>query len=306
MPLTTTPEISESRGTWLDRHKLNRWLPIDKMQDAAIAFAESIGTRWDLIQGRRKPDQADDDDELYIQDEKGQWKIWPYDLRDIVSRFYRTAPDENGQQGSVAGRLLSKDLLMGAPSSATPLLFGLVPFFTFLILLVHGSLALSLLPILALLVTLSMIAISCENAGWAIVSGLCAALPLVSVGLVHLAGLGNVNADNILSQATLIPLGVIVGLAFLFGSKREARLSVGALLAVALLLGLTAFLPPLVRPLVLLLPGAWLGTYWSYIQMSQRAAHLQWQKKMCGWENSPNGTFHIAARKTQTLRAVKD
>lgn len=297
---------TQNRGTWLDRIKLNRFLPIETMQDVAIAFAESIGTRWDVIQGQRKPDQADDDDELYIQDEEGNWKVWPHDLRDIVSRFYRTKPDENGNQGSVAGRLLSKDLLLGAPSSATPLLFGLVPIFTFLIVLVHFSVALTVLPALALLATLSMIAISCENAGWTVVAGLGAALPLMSLGIVHLSGFGNVNPDNFLSTTALIPLGLIVGLAFLFASKREARISVVAFLGVSLLLGISTVLPPLVRPVILLLPSAWLGTYWAYGQMSQRAAHLQWQKKICGFEDSANGTFHISARKAQTLRAIKD
>lgn len=298
--------MTHDGGTWLDRIKLNRFLDIEGMQDAAIAFAESIGTRWDVIQGKRKPDQADDDDELYVQDEKGNWKVWPHDLRDVVSRFYRTAPDENGNQGSVAGRLLSKDLLMGASSSATPLLFGLVPLFTFLIVLLHFSMTLTVLPALALLLTLAMISISCESIGWALVAALGAALPLMSLGLVHLSGLSNLNPGNMTSMTALIPLGLVLGLAFLFGSKREARISVGAFVGVSLLLGITAFLPPLLRPVVLLLPSAWLGTYWSYLQMSQRAAHLQWQKKIVSWEDSANGTFHIEARKAQTLRAIKD
>ena len=305
MPTTIETATQEAQGTILDRIRLNRWLPIKKMQEDAIAFARSIGTRWEIIQGKRKPDQADDDDELYVQDENGKWKIWAWDLRDVKSRFYRTAPDADGNQGSVAGRLLSQDLLLGAPSSATGLLFAAIPLFSLLTVALWST-DFVVLPALALLMTLAMLMIS-TGSGWAILASVGAALPLASKLLpTKLASSMSDPSTMLSSTSALIPLGLILGASFLFGSLRHARWTFGAFFGVGFALSLSMVLPEYLRPLVLALPSAWCGTFWSSTLMTQRAAHLQWQEKVIGWEKSSNGLHHIDARKAQTLRAATE
>lgn len=312
MPITTENMAVEARGSFLDRIRLNRFLPIQKMQEDAIAFARSIGTRWDIIQGERKPDQADDDDELYVKDEDGNWKIWAWDLRDVKSRFYRTAPDADGNQGSVAGRLLSQDLLMGSPSSATGLLFAAIPFFSLLTVLFlpsadhlrtasGGDFLLPFVTAMGMVITLVMLFIT--TVGWAFGAAILGALPLMSLALPDDMG----DPTKLLaSSAVLIPMGLALGAAFLFGSLRHARTTFLAILGVAFVLMLSMILPPYLRPLVLALPSAWCGTMWSSTLMIHRTAHLQWQEMVCGYEKSANGLFHIAARKAQTLRAAKE
>ncbi|BFI96271.1 MAG: hypothetical protein RSP_17810 [Rhodanobacter sp.] len=292
--------VPESPSTGLAVIKLNRFLPIEPMGEDSRQFALDNGTRWDVTQGERKPDQDDDDDELYVQNAKGEWVIWPHDMRDVRGRFYRTRPDAQGNQGSTAGRLLTQDFLMGSASSATGLLFAAVPLFSLLIVLLSNS-ALAILPVMALLATLSLLAIS--TGGWAIVAAVGAALPLVALALPEPSQLHD-PTSFLGSSKFFIPVGVVLGMAFLFGSLRHARLVVGGLLAVGVVLGLSIILPDILRPLVLALPSAWCGTLWSSSLMSQRAAHLQWQKKVASWEDSANGTFHIEARRAQLLNII--
>lgn len=286
---------------------LNRLLPIAAMQEVAIKFATDVAVPWDIVQGEPHPDHPEDG-ELYVKDpETGEWHIWPHDLRDTDSRYYRTRPDENGEQGRVSGRMLANDLVQSTLSAATPLLFGLVPLFTLAILAVHFSFFLAAVPALLLLITLGVLAVSTEKFGWVMTAGLSAALPLMSLGLVHapLAMSGLMSGD-LTSIAALVPLIFIVGLAFLFGSKREARWVVGIFLGIAVLLAISAFLPPILRPLVLLLPSCGLPVAWGWSQMMQRIVHLDWQGKWATWEDSANGTYHIEARKAQTYRAARE
>jgi hypothetical protein len=286
-------------GTFMDRIKLNRFLDIEGMAEEGRQFALDNGTRWDVPQGQRKPDQSDDDDELYIQNSKGEWKIWPHDMRDVRGRFYRTRPDAQGNQGSTAGNVLSQDFLMGSASSATGMLFAAVPLFSLLTVALAPSL-IAFVPALALLVTLSMIAIS--TGGWAILAAIGAALPLATMALPNAQEMNPISFLE--SSKVFIPLGIVMGGAFLFGTLRHARMTFGAFFGVGLALGLSMILPEILRPLVLALPSAWCGTLWSATQMSQRAAHLQWQKKICSYEDDAAGTFHIEARKAQLLNLI--
>lgn len=293
-------EDTEARGTFMDRVRLNRFLPIEDMAEDSREHARDNCTRWDVIQGQEKPDQAEDDDEEYVQNGKGEWKVWPHDLRDVRSRFYRTRPDAQGNQGSTAGRMLSQDLLMGSPSSATGLLFAAIPLFSLLTVALAPS-PLAFIPALALLATLGMLMIS--TGGWAILAALGAALPLATLALPDPAKIAD-PTTFLESSKVLIPLGLVLGMAFMFGSLRHARLAVGAFVGVGFVLGLSMILPEVLRPLVLALPSAWCGTLWSSSLLFQRAAHLQWQKKIANWEDSANGTFHIEARKAQLLNII--
>jgi hypothetical protein len=286
---------------------LNFFLDIDAMQEAACQRATEVAEPWDILQGQPHPDHPDDG-ELYIQDpQTGEWYVWPHDLRDTDSRYYRTQPDEDGHQGRVSGRMLANDLVQSSASAATPVLFGLIPLFTLVLLVVHGSLLLSAIPGLLLLITLGLISTSTDKWTWTVASGLCVVLPLLSLGLIHTpVGLSSLMRGDFSSMAALVPLALIVGLAFLFGSRREARLVVGVLLGLAVLLGITAFLPPILRPLVLLLPACALPVGWGYSLEMQRIVHLEWQAQYVTWEDSANGTHHIEARRAQTLRAAKE
>ena len=292
----------------LDVLKLGRWLDHAGMGKQALATAQSVATRWDVVQGQRKPGQDPNDPELYIQDPiDKEWRVWPHDLRDTRPRLYKTAPDpKTGRQGRVAGRILPDDLVSGSPSSAVPLLFAPVPFIAFLLYLgtAIGTPWL-IVPALVLLgINLGFIANATRTLGtnWALLAGLSALLPMKTFTDSVLGGTPS------WSGATLIPVAAIVGAALLFGGMRTARVTLGILIGVGLVLlaSSCSAVPDIFQPAILLLPACALPWGWSAQLRRARSIELVVYGTSCNWEDSSNGLGHIEARRAQTLRAAKE
>lgn len=286
--------------------KFGHRLDHDSMGRHALQEATSIATRWDVVQGQRKPNQDPSDPELYIQDENGAWVIWPHDLRDTRPRLYRTAPDPvTGKQGRVAGRILPDDLVGGSPSSAIPFLFAFVSVVS-LALLMSSYVGLTwVAPALTLGVLLAVIASATGGAKWGFMSGLAALVPLtLHTGLLSEASA--MGAASMGSTTTLIQVGGLIGLTLLFGGLRSARVTLGVALGFALTFFAAAHAPAFFQPFLLLLPACALPWAWTFALKRSRAIELTIYGTMCNWEDSNNGLGHIQARRAQTLRAAKE
>ncbi len=289
----------------LDFLKLGRWLDHGQMGERAVQTAQSVATRWDVIQGERKPGQPDDDDTPYIKIGE-EWFPIPPDLRDTRPRLYRTAPDPvTGRQGRVAGRILPDDLVSGSPSSAVPILFAAVPFVGFLIYCASaldsiGVIA-PVLGVLGLLLAFISNATQSVGKGWVLLSALAALLPLKTLTDHALSMTGDWDSVGFAVKA-----GVIVGLALLFGGLRNARTAVGGLLLLAIVLLLSSVAPDALKPAVLLIPACALPWAWAFFLRRARGIELAVYGTTCNWEDSANGLGHVDARRAQTLRAAKE
>ena len=320
----------------LDYLKLGRWLNHGEMGSKAKKAAMSIATRWDVEQGERKPGSTNATPGVVIE---GEWYEIPPDLRDTRPRLYRTAPDPvTGQQGRVSGRILPDDLVGGSPSSAVPILFAFVPLIA-LVLFMGASIGTSLIVVPALLalgICLAFIsnATGAVGKGWVFLSLLAAFLPMKA--FIHgvqstvndasgpgvstiLGGAGFHGALSTVNDATgpgvstfLGEAGfwsgsvVIVVAALLFGGLRGARVTLGVLIGVAMVVMASGFAPELFKPMVLLLPACALPWGWSFFLRRSRGIELAIYGTQCNWEDSANGLGHVEARRAQTLRAAKE
>lgn len=284
-----------------DKLKLGRWLNHGEMGPKAKKAAMSIATRWDVVQGERKPGSTDATPGVVIE---GEWYEIPPDLRDTRPRLYRTAPDPvTGRQGRVSGRILPDDLVGGAPSSAVPLLFAFVPLIA-LVLFVGASIGTSLIVVPALL-ALGLCLAFISNAagavgkGWVFLSLLAAFLPMkafIDGALSTFLGAAGIWVGSV----------VIVVAALLFGGLRGARVTLGVLIGVAVVVMASGFAPELFKPVVLLMPACALPWGWSFFLRRSRGIELAIYGTQCNWEDSANGLGHVEARQAQTLRAAKE
>lgn len=298
----------------LDFLKLGHRIDHGEIGKKAVQTAQSIATRWDVVQGERKPGQADDDDTPYVQIE-GEWYEIPPDLRDTRPRLYRTAPDPvTGRQGRVAGRILPDDLVSGSASSAVPVLFAFVPFLA-LLLFWGAAIGTSLILVpagLALGVCLAFIANATSTSGksWAFLSLLAALLPMKALtdGVLGKITSGAPAIFGTAFGAASFTSGMIfiTAISFLYGGLRAARVTLGVLIGVAVVVMLSGHVPDLIKPAVLLAPACALPWGWAFFLRRQRGIELAVYGTTCNWEDSANGLSHVDARRAQTLRAAKD
>lgn len=270
----------------LDFLKLGRWLPIDGLQDHAEQQAVALATRWDVPQG--------------------DWVS--KDLRDTVSRFYRTAPDAKGAQSRTASRMLQEDLVLGAFPVSIPLLFALVPLLGLLASALPGM-WLPAVPLMAAVPLLFLIATATEKKMWAVAAlFLGIALPYTGGAIGAASGSLAGNLAGVMRGATtaLVPLAVIACGGLLFGGIRGARLLLGGFLGVAAVAALAAIVPGPLKGLVLALPGCALPAAWAIHEDFRRARRLAVQGTFANFEASDYPLVHIPARKEQALRASKD
>lgn len=277
-----------------------RWPSIKAIQIQARKEADSIAVRWDVPQGERYPGQPKEDPELYIEIEPGVWAIWPHDLRDTKPRLRLTAPDpETGEQGRVSGRMLPDDLLFGMPSSAIPILLALVPMAGLFLLLASNfgpwgyGVGLTVLGVVLAIVA------NATTGRWWFAAAVAGCLPLLK-GMDAMADVKDQGAMGI-----GVTLAIVVGLALLFGSKRDARVAVGGMLGLALTLFAAFHLPDFLQPFALSLPACALPWGWAYWLDRTRGVELSVYGSACNYESSSKGLGHVNVRKSQTLRAAK-
>ncbi|KRE90838.1 hypothetical protein ASG87_01495 [Frateuria sp. Soil773] len=287
----------------LDVIKMGCWLGISEQIARAKTEALNLATRWDVPQGQRKPDQDPADKELYIEAKKGVWAVLAHDMRDIKGRFYRTKPDPiTGQQGRVAGHMLQEDLVLGAFPASIPLLFGLLSLLGVLnVLVAHTWVT---LPISAAILALGvLIATATEKFTWGCVAVfLAGVLPALGYTMAAVRVMQMINSGG---RIPLIIGGVVVALAVLYGGLRGARIMVGSLVGLMVVLLIAAHVPAILKPVVLALPGALLPAFWAISEDLRRAKRLAVQGRH-SFEFSSLPLKHIEGRAAQAKRASLD
>jgi hypothetical protein len=300
------------RTDMLDAIKMGRWLGINEQISRAKEEAKSLVTRWDVPQGQRKPGQDKDDKEIYIEAKKGVWAVLAHDMRDIKGRFYRTTPDPiTGRQGRVAGRMLVEDLVKGSWSPSIPLLFGLLSILG--VLAFELSSTWLLLPlILAMVPVATLISTSTERFTWAAAAvTLCVILPLGMGSLMNsgaaiaLPTLQHSGGKNDYLMPVLIAGGILLGVVSLFAGLRAARVFIGSVVGLSVVVLGTSLVPEFFRPMFLALPGSLLPAAWPMYEELRRAKRLALQGKM-SFEASSLPLSHVAGRLEQSRRASLD
>lgn len=257
---------------------LARLLPIQGLQDQALAEAISLSTRWDVPRGNEVPE----------------------DLADINGRYFRTSPDANGRQTRISGRMLVDDLHTGSASAAIPIIFGLMAVAGILAVMLGKPWAfIPLVPLLFLVGT------STNGKGgliWAIAS-VVLAVGLPALGQV---GLGSISLLKSGGATPLICVAALIGGALLFGGLRGARMLLQSIAALAAVIGIAALTPVALRPFVLALPACLLPVLWSETQVFARGRLLEAQGRKATFEDTERPVKHVEGRKQQAERAAKD
>jgi hypothetical protein len=272
-----------------DKVKFGRLLPA-QLKDLAKAEAKAITTRWDVPSG---PDV-------------------PEDLRDIVGRYFRTAPDALGHQGKIAGRMLAEDLVQGSFSPAIPVLFALVPVLAMLMVYTHTN-VLGLVFGALMVANLFFIATATERKMWALAAAIFGVLlPLASGSLQHTgsAALGamvpGVSVGFVSVGAVMASISMVVILTFLMAGLRATRVAIGVMFGLMVIMGLSELVWDWAKPAVLAIPGCLLPIAWSTYEDWVRSKRLAMQDLMSTFESGAKPLNHIEARKQQAEKAAKD
>lgn len=267
-----------------DKLKFGRLLP-KQLVDRAKSEAKAVTTRWDVPAG---PDV-------------------PEDLRDIVGRYFRTAPDAQGRQDKIAGRMLAEDLVAGSFSPAIPLLFGLVPVLAMLMVYTSGIFALMFGALMV--VDLVFIATATERKMWALAAAVFGVvLPLASGSLQHTgsAALGALVPGGGGLVTVFGPVAVVTLLVFLMAGLRATRVAIGVMLGLMAIMGLSEIVWDWAKPGVLAVPGCLLPVAWATYEDWVRSKRLAMQDLLSTFESGAKPLNHIEARKQQAEKAAKD
>lgn len=269
-----------------DSLKFGALIPRKPLQELAKNEALAITTRWDVPSG---PDV-------------------PADLRDVNGRLFRTAPDAQGYQSKVAGRLLTEDLVAGSFSPAIPLLFGLVPILVALMVYSLGTIFMyPLVPLL--LADLVLIATASERKGWAVAAaafGVGLPFAVSQLGRMGSGALGLLTGQGALLAGVPALILVVLFFSFLIGGMRTVRVTFFSTIGLLLIVALAGVVPDWFKPVILSIPGCALAVAWSTYEGWNRAKDLAMQDMVATFESGINATSHISARKQQAEKAAKD